>query len=163
MLDSEIKKIMGELKSYAKAKGARNDEIDDFAQEAIISILGGRKASFGHLYIDYLRKTYGDQRSSVGIERSRSTLFYADIDDNMLGGDLGNGLSDRENTRHFEKIYETLEFNEWVAIQARADFSQPRQSQLKKAANEKIKEILDYQHGYHLMETEDLWVDWITI
>ncbi len=162
-VDKELKNLIERLKRYARSKGARQDEVDDFSQEAAFAIFRGRKATFRQLYVDYLRKTYGDTRSPCNIAKSRSTLQYEVLDENMFGGDPGNGLSDRETAGCFEKIYDALSFNEYIAINSAADFSGSRRSQLRKAAKAKINECLKYQHAYYLMETDELWINYIVI
>lgn len=161
--EKDLPGLIERLKAYAKTKGLIQDEVDDFSQEAAFSLYRGRKATFGHLYVDFLRKTYGDTRVPSNVEKSRSTLQYADFDETLLRGNRGDGLPDREATRGIEKIYAALIFPEYVALHTQAGYSQPRRSQLKKSAKSAIEGYMAMQHGYHLMETEDLWISYIEI
>ena len=165
--EKDLPDLIERLKKYAKTKPLREDEVDDFSQEAAFSIYSGRKATFGQLYVDFLRKTYGDTRSPCNVEKSRQTLFYTSIDENLPGRDRGDGLSDREATKHIAKVWEVLDLDECIAIQSQGDrkpfLTQSRWSQLKKSAQAKIQEYLDLQHAYQLMETEELWINYIEI
>lgn len=69
MSDSEIKNYLDRCKKYAGKRGYSQCG-DDFAQDAIIKIICGRKASISQLFIDFLRKEYGDTRASSHISRS---------------------------------------------------------------------------------------------
>ena len=161
--EKDLPGLIERLKHFAKTKGLIQDEVDDFSQEAAFQLYRGRKATFGQLYVDFLRKTYGDTRSSCNVEKSRSTLQYADFNENLHGGNPRNGLPDREATRGIEKIYAALIFPQYIAIHTQIGYSQSRRSQLKKGAKAAAAGYLAMQHGYHLMETEDLWISYITI
>lgn len=164
--EKELPDLIERLKKYAQTKPLREDEVDDFSQEAAFAIFRGRKASFGQLYVDFLRKTYGDTRSPGNVAKSRQTLFYEDFDENMLGRDRGDGLSDREATRGIAKVCQALHISEFIAMHDNQEayaYSQSRRSQLVKSARAKIQEYLDLQHAYYLMETEDLWISYIEI
>lgn len=166
--EKDLPGLIERLKHFAKTKGLIKDEVDDFSQEAAFQLYRGRKATFGQLYVEFLRKTYGDTRSPGHVEKSRSTLFYSNFDENLLRGDRGDGLPDREATRCITQVCEVLDLDQSIAIAMMGDVkpytvSQGRWSQLKKSATAKMQEYLDYQHAYHLMETEELWINWITI
>lgn len=68
-------------------------EREDFAQWAFIKRLEGRKAAIKHLLIDYLRREYGDVRTSSGAKRSfdrryrKEASFEALRDDTSRSGD----------------------------------------------------------------------------
>ena len=161
--EKDLPGLIERLKTYAKAKGLIQDEVDDFSQEAAFALYRGRKATFRQLYVDFLRKTYGDTRVPGNVEKSRQALQYAEFDENLLGGDRGDGLPDREATRGIEKIYAALIFPQYVALHTQAGYSQSRRSQIKKGAKAAIEGYRAMQHGYHLMETEDLWISYIKI
>lgn len=164
--EKDLPGLIERLKKYARTKPLREDEIDDFSQEAAFAIFRGRKASYGQLYVDFLRKTYGDTRSPGNVAKSRQTIFYSDFDENMFGRDPRDGLSDRTSTRSVTEVCQVLNFREYIAMhddQESCAFSQSRRSQLVKSARTKIQEYLDLQHAYHLMETEDLWISYIEI
>lgn len=167
MTDEELKELIERLKKYASSKGLRQDEIDDFSQEAAFRLYRGRKATFRQLYVDFLRKTYGNQRTPSGAKRSRQTLEYAEFDEECSRGNMGDGSSIGEDAGCIEKALETLSLSEAIAI---ADndlvddiFTKSRKSQLRKDAKKKIREYLEMQHAYHLMETEPLWISYIEI
>lgn len=77
--DSEIRKFIRRAKSYVYKRG-RHELADDFSQEAVIALITGRKATIPQLYVDFLRKEYGDLRSPHGRARSSSLLYGTSLD-----------------------------------------------------------------------------------
>lgn len=78
--NDEIRAYQKKARAYASAHGEGNCA-DDFAQEAIVKILSGRKATIAQLFIDFVRQQYGDtgrgrsalgQLKSAGIREAKS-------------------------------------------------------------------------------------------
>jgi len=64
MTEDEIKSTLAMCINYSKKMGFINYS-QDFAQEAIMELIQGRKASIKHLFVDFLRKHFGDPRTST--------------------------------------------------------------------------------------------------
>lgn len=52
------------IKNFGSRKGLSNEDSEDFASYATIYYLQGRKASFKQFYVDFMRKRFGNTRSS---------------------------------------------------------------------------------------------------
>lgn len=46
------------LLRYGKSKGLTSNYADDFASESLLKIIEGRKASFFHYYVDFMRENF---------------------------------------------------------------------------------------------------------
>jgi hypothetical protein len=75
----DIKQFHHKAKQYAIRRG-HEETSDDFAQEAAIAYFRGRKASIGQLFIDFLRKEYGDCRVRGNSKNKlrRNNIVYID-------------------------------------------------------------------------------------
>ena len=69
--DSDWKYYMEITRNYAKRTNKKVDP-DDFVSFACEKKFNGRKAKISQLFIDYLRGTYGDTRSSCGSQRANA-------------------------------------------------------------------------------------------
>ena len=89
----EINQLQARARSVAR-KYKRPNEADDFAQEAVIAMLAGRKASLEQLFIDYLRAQYGRTgvRSTSG-GRAKSAAIHGAVSlDQPISGENQNTL-----------------------------------------------------------------------
>lgn len=87
MKDAEIKKYQERCKAHARRQG-HSELADDFAQEAIIQkAIAGRKTTIQNLFIDFLRKEYGDTRSPGGRARSSAMRYGTSLDQKAPGDD----------------------------------------------------------------------------
>ena len=58
-------------------------ESEDFAAYAVEHIMQGRRASIGHLFIDYCRENFGARRNASGRIRSEANLSVAEFDEGL--------------------------------------------------------------------------------
>lgn len=69
--DQEIKKTWMSAKRYALSWGYIND-CDDFAQEATLKLMAGRRAKMQHIFIDWLRTEKGRGTSQRDLIQHRA-------------------------------------------------------------------------------------------
>ena len=93
MNDVEIKSLLNRAKAYANSKRFAQHS-DDFAQEVYIAYARGRKATIEQLFVDFLRKEYGDTRSLGGSTKSHARLNGLSFDTPKKQGDNEVNLSD---------------------------------------------------------------------
>lgn len=75
-------KLMGFARNVARRKGY-HQHADDFAAEVAIKTIEGRKASTEQLFVDYLRKEYGDARLASGREKMRDRHAMQELADTV--------------------------------------------------------------------------------
>jgi len=170
MDNNQIKKKYGELLSYGKRWSNYRCYAEDFAQEAIIEIVRGRKASSRQLYIDFLRKHFTDtrairklkkpyKRSNFGLEYDDSSLHEESecIGQFSRSSSRGNLLFEREDWRrgewfkkieiildHQETIVWKLYFSETMNARQMSDVlgvTESRISQMLKAIHKKAAKL----------------------
>jgi len=87
MNDEEIRKYQKRCIQHAKRAG-HSQLADDFAQEAIIKrVFANRKTTIKNLFIDFLRKEYGDTRTFGGRTRSSAMRCGTSLDQKASGDD----------------------------------------------------------------------------
>ena len=178
MDNAQLKKLRGIAVGYATRKGFAN-EADDFAQEYIIKMWSGRKASIAQVFVDYLRARYGGTRSVGGAARSHSLHRMQELnthDSKELpaaighsGGDDGSfrqALDRAKATLSHQELTVTQMLLEDVSQQEIADFmgvDGTRVNQLVKSARKKIEKAQKAQ----ALKDEVVWiemeVDWIKL
>ena len=79
MTNDEIKRFQSRCRSYARWK-RRPEHADDFAQEAIICVLRGRKATIDQLYVDYLRREFSQTHSPYGKLKASAMHSWVSLD-----------------------------------------------------------------------------------
>lgn len=87
MQESDIKKYQEKCRVHARRQGY-SELADDFAQEAIIQkAIANRKTTIRNLFIDFLRKEYGDTRTPGGRARSSAMRYGPSLDQKAPGDD----------------------------------------------------------------------------
>ncbi len=71
-----------QLAKYARLRGLGSNYAEDFASEALIKIMEGRKALTHQLFIDFLRENF---TTKSGYDRTTSELYFQDGDDKPFG------------------------------------------------------------------------------
>lgn len=101
-MNNELIGLRNRAKKLAKSKGM-SDCADDFAQEAYLALARGRKAQLRELWVDFLRGTFGDNRSLKSIKRIiqyedvlPEVEFYSDSEEGVLWDSVLNNLSAEE-------------------------------------------------------------------
>jgi len=92
--NEEIKKLLAAARCYAVSQ-RKPDLADDFAQEAYLAYARGRKATLEQLFIDLLRKEYGDTRPSRAGAGPRGRARFVSLDQPPAPGDDGLLLHER--------------------------------------------------------------------
>lgn len=83
---------------YALKKGLSDEDAKDAAQEISSKIAMGRKASIEHIFIDYLRKDFGDPRSNSYSNRLAGHKKYESLDSHE--GLQSTSPRDRDNLNY---------------------------------------------------------------
>ena len=185
MDQSKILKAMEFAKYYAASKGYGKDA-EDFSQEVFIAYAEGRKATIEQLFIDYLRKFYGDTRSAGGLAKSFERHVSRSIDESEAIYKLCESQSDRIDHSPSEHsgpdrriraclnrqqllVYDLLVFEELNVkeIGELLGLTGGRISQIIATIKPIFKncKIIDEHLDYYLADKEasKLIVDWITI
>ncbi len=93
-MDGEaLKKKHRDLAAYARRRGTRFNYADDFASEALIKLMQGRKATTRELYIDFIRELHALKRTAVRNEYPLEDLF---------GGERPSRTGERDVTKEME-------------------------------------------------------------
>ena len=82
--ESRIKRITASAKRRAAKEGFAQDG-EDFAQEALIRIMHGRKTYLDCLLIDYLRKNYSNPRAKSANLKYNEKVSYVEINEEICG------------------------------------------------------------------------------
>lgn len=86
--EERYKAIRGKAFEIAKSYGML-DHAEDFAQEAAFQYSKGRKAVMSLMFIDYIRKAFGDTRTESNKELNQSRLgesrYFEEVDPNVHG------------------------------------------------------------------------------
>ena len=80
MTDEDWKRLRNIAVAYAR-KRSLNELAEDFAQEYLIEMMKDRKALMQHIFIDFLRREFGDMRVPTGQARSRASRFLRPLVD----------------------------------------------------------------------------------
>jgi DNA-directed RNA polymerase specialized sigma subunit len=189
MTNSEIKDYQKRARNVACGFGLR-DDADDFAQEAIIQQLSGRKATLKQLCIDYIREKYGrtgahgsvkstaraDARTNtVSIDqpvRSDSETRLHDIirSDDRDPESLGHAWRDRHHANGVRGLICDLYFDQDMRLEEIAELlgvTGSRISQLMRQVKAKISDCALIAEKYsEYCDDKDyskIVVNWITI
>jgi len=99
------------INKFGRRKGFDRDEANDFASYSVISFLQGRKATFTHYFIDYLRHRFGNKRSSLfEVQKKIKNPDYEYID-TILGSE-----ADLDTKIDIKKALECLTLEERYLI-----------------------------------------------
>jgi RNA polymerase sigma factor (sigma-70 family) len=71
---------MRRIAAYKATKAGYPELADDFAQEALIALTRGRKATFSQLLTDFIRAEFGDRRHPTGSVQYQVTQAYTPLD-----------------------------------------------------------------------------------
>ena len=82
--NQEIRNLLDRARKYATRRGYSNDA-DDFAQEVYIASTKERSGNLNYLFIDYLRKHYGNTRSNIGLCKMFERHGTVSIDASITG------------------------------------------------------------------------------
>ena len=184
MTNEEIKQFWSKAVSYARSKGLQNDA-EDFAQEACLEIIGGRKAGLRFLLIDYLRRRYGrsrergltpkffEQRYWMPIDKpdEAGTPFHQPAGD--IGGqpefERGDWLSRIDIYGRESEIFDLIVIDGMKEAEVGEDFgiTESRVSQVMKVVREKTKDAMILSETLDRYKDEkeysQLEIEWITL
>lgn len=189
MTEAEILKFQKRGK-YVAAKRGYPELADDFAQELLLTFVENpdRHSTVEQLFIDYLRGTYGDTRSHLGTERSRTehTMLSLDTQANQSEREISlydvlaapQPDSESERTRREcsilfggreAEIYDAYFVDEEVekSIGERFGITESRVSQILKPMKKEIQEYYLIREVLERMEWDPDYgkfqVDWIRL
>lgn len=109
----ELITFYNKIKGYGQQRGLILEDAEDFACGAVILRMGGRKATFGQLYIDFIRSKLGDSRNGNFEEKNAFNLplcaeslwnlgYECDIDTKIF---VGNALDKlRKKDKYLMKL-----------------------------------------------------------
>lgn len=177
MTNDEIKTLIESAKGLARARG-HGEIADDFSQEAVMALFGGRKATLDQLLVDHLRREYGDSRCASFAQRNAAQRQYVEISapECQIPGERC-AASDPGSDDLARRINACLTFREWQLVSALEAGESPREiafdhgvtesrvSQLMKPLRRKIesmKLMADELQLFRLSRSV-LVVDWITL
>ncbi len=163
MTDKDIKVFIRKCKWHATKKGFQNDA-DDFAQEAVMKTIAGRKASIPQLFIDYLRFHYADPRTSIYKLKINAKLHSLNIHVENKGSiagltitqnipeeitfkDLDEGYKSYLTNKELKTLDLYLQGYLTKEIALKLEYSESRASQIMENVIVKIKDYLDYKDG----------------
>lgn len=187
MANEQIRKYQKRCIQHAKRQGY-TQLADDFAQEsAIKKFVSDRKATIAQLFVDFLRKEYGDTRSPGGRARSSARRFGPSLDQpssddgaTLLhelvaspGGDpepFGSSWRDAVTFRWRDAVIAELILDGDVSNESVASYfgvSSSRISQVMKRVKKEIESSVMFQEVLPEYKSDEdtsvLFVDWIQL
>lgn len=189
MTNEDIIKFQRRAKLVAAKKGY-SELADDFAQEVLLEFIENpdRRSTIDQMFIDYLRRMYGDARTISGTTRSRAehSRISIDVCGNENEGEIGSHEriaaieTDSESERTVQEcshlftgreaeIYEAYFVKERTEkdIGASMQITDSRVSQLIKHMKKEIENYYVLRDGLERMEWDTEYlkvqVDWIKL
>lgn len=79
-----VKQIVKSARRHITKKNLPIQDADDFAQEALIKIMNGRKTRLKYILIDYLRANYSNPRAKSGKDKYNITTSYSELNEDTM-------------------------------------------------------------------------------